>query len=460
MRIELCRSLRADGALQCALGVSTTAPRSMAFGGIATDSREVKCGDLFVALPGERTHGAAHIAEAVQRGAAAVLLGAEVALDEMPIPMLQVADPMQALLEAAACYRRRSRSFVVAIGGSTGKTTTKEGLAAILAQKGSVAYSEGNYNSTLGAPLSVLSFEETDAWVVELGINHPGEMEPLAWAMQPDLAVLTNVGTAHVGNFGSFDTLLFEKAKIAGALSPNGCLLLPAELPLSSFSIDRHRVYRIGTDCRMENVFSDETGVCGDWVGWDRGITDLRWCVPGRIGRHTLTVLTAAAVLSGCNEDQLRTGLALAAERIPRLKTVIIGDRLLIDDTYNASPESVAGALEVLCYRAAGRSTVAVLGDMLELGDRAQELHIAVGRAVEKIGIDRLFTYGPLARSIALGAKLGGMCEERIFSFACGQEEELLRCLCTVVPQRAAILFKASGKMQMSRLVAAARRKI
>lgn len=458
MRIELCAPLRLPGALTAAMGVSG-APAAFV-GGIATDSREVRPGDLFIALRGERADGASFLGEAIRRGAVGVM-GEGLPALPYEVPLALRLDPIAALLRAATAYRRMSMAFVVAVSGSTGKTTAKEAIATVLAQKGSTCKSEGNYNSTLGLPLSILSFAEADFWVVELGVSHVGEMGQMAAAAAPDLAVLTNVGTAHVGHFGGFDALLHEKAQIASALSDRGLLLAPFDLPVSAFPCGCGRVRSMGQDRRadfyLENICMSEKGVSGDLITPYRVITNLDWSIPGRVGASTLTTVGAAAVMAGCADEQIRRGLSEAGCGTPRLSAALSGKRLLIDDCYNASPEAVVGALEVLIYRAAGRPTVAVLGDMLELGERGDALHRAIGASLARLGVSMLFTYGEKALAFAEGARMGGMTDDAVFTFDVGDEKALAKAVLRVTPENAAILFKGSGKMKMSRILAAVR---
>ena len=463
MRIELCDMLRDPVVLAQALharlaDTSYTFGEAAKIGGIATDSREVEEGDLFVALRGKHADGAAYLFDALSRGAVGILSDSAASVAEAHCLHFTADDPIAALTSAAAWRRHKSDAFVITVGGSTGKTTIKEALSVLLSEAGSVARTKGNYNSTIGLPLSILSFEEgCDYWVTEIGINHIGEMERMIQSVCPDLAILTNVGTAHIGQFGDFSTLLFEKAKIAAALSSRGMLLAPAELPISVFPCSRDRIMRIGNssdaDFCMENVVMSENGVKADLICPDRAITNLNWSVPGVVGLSTLTTVAAAAVLCGCSDEMIRDGLERASLQTPRLRTFFLEDKLIIDDTYNASPESVAGALEVLSYRGADRPKIAVLGDMLELGSHSEILHRAVGEAVVKAGISMLFTYGDQAMHIAKGAGACGMPADAVFSFERGEERALAEGIRLHAPHSAAILFKASGRMKLGKIV-------
>lgn len=459
MRIELYPSLGTAGHLAAALGAVLTGDERTRIKGIATHSAEVEAGDLFVAAKGEKKDGAAYVSDALARGAVGVLSTPDIPVPSARALFFAVEDPIAALCRAAACRRAESHAFLIAISGSVGKTTVKEAVATVLEEKGDVAKSGGNFNSQTGFPLSLLSFPECDFHVAELGINHVGEMDAMARAAAPDLAVLTNVGTAHIGGFGSYPTLLAEKAKLAAGLRGGGRLLAPVELSKGLFPCAREQILTWGNhrraDFRLENLVMGEKGVSGDLHAPDAVITNLSWPVSGRIGADTLLTVSATCLLAGCSEEQLHRGLLRAAEGMPRMKTVVLGSRLLIDDTYNASPEAVLNAVEVLRYRAQGRPTVAVLGDMLELGRHSVGLHRAVGAGIAKAGVSMLFAYGDAARYYADGARGAGMPGDAVFIFGIDEQKALVRAVCRDTPQNAVVLFKGSGKMKMGELIRA-----
>lgn len=461
MRIELCTALRPCEALAAALGADVRGMHGVTVRGIATDSRELRAGDLFIAWSGKQVNGADFIPEALSKGAVGVLT-VKGALLPVDCPTLLVENIASALLRAAGIYREQCNAFLVAISGSTGKTTVKEAIATMLEQKGTVAYSEGNFNSTWGLPLSVLSFAPCDFWVVEIGINHPGEMEPMAVAVAPDLAVLTNVGHAHIGHYGTLETLCSEKVRLAAHLRPKGLFLTPFSLKPETLPCNMAQVRCFGGqgEFHLESIGMSRKGVTGDLICPDRVITKLSWSVPGSIGIATLESVGAVGALLGMTDTEIRRGLQIAAKKTPRMRSASVGKRMLIDDSYNASPEAVMAALEVLHYRAVDRPIVAVLADMLELGMHACALHREVGRAVALSGASVLFTYGEWAREIALGARLEGMAEATILSFGEDERDQLVKAICENVPEEAVILFKGSGKMNLSGIVNAVRRKL
>ncbi len=413
--------------------------------GVATHSDEIKQGDLFLCLEGAHTNGVTFVPQALRAGAMAILAPQGATLPEGSYYRLTCPSPEEGLFQAAAQHRKTAGARVIGVTGSAGKTTVKEAIGAVL---GGVPCSEGNYNSTVGMPLSVLSFGKADHWVLELGINRVGEMRKMAAALSPDVAVITNVGSAHIGHFGDLATILQEKMELAYALGERGTLILPAELPAPPSRVPLCEVWRVGTgrdtDVRIADVVTVADGTRCTLDAAKRHIRDLYWPVPGRIGLSVLSLAGAVGVLEGRTDEEIREGLLRAGARTPRMRRVCVGDYLLLDDTYNASPESVVNALETLCLLAGERPAVAVLGDMYELGVYAPLLHDAVGACAARSSLFSLFTYGSHAAQIASGALRHGMPEECVHCYREEEREEMVRDICRQLPPRAVILFKAS----------------
>lgn len=461
MRIELQAACRAPQMLGELFGVPLEkigTPKSEIVG-IATDSREVQTGDLFVALSGEKCNGRDFINEALRAGACGVLCEKKEALPQGNFWLFVCESAEKALLHAAKLWRERCAATVIAVTGSAGKTTTKEAIAAVL---GDVPHNTGNYNSTVGMPLSVLSFPPSRFWVCELGINHVGEMEPMSRALTPDLCVLTNVGSAHIGNFGDLFTLLYEKARVACGMRAGGRVLVPFPLKNIGFSAPLCHVFGVGeercADFVTENIVMSADGVRCDLRGKNTFVRDLFWPVPGSIGRAVIGLVGACGLLCGKSEEEIREGLRCAGAQTPRLRRFAVGERLLIEDAYNASPEACTAALETVRYLGNGRPVAVIFGDMLELGAYSGFLHRALGAAVEKAGCAMLVTYGALAAQIAVGAREAGMAAERIFSFAAGEEEDVAKLIHARAPRDAVVLCKGSRAMHMERVAALIRR--
>lgn len=422
-------------------------------GGIATHSAEVERGDLFVCLDGTHTNGAAYIAQAIAKGACAAL----VSRDQLPRGVTAAfccENAEQSLLQAAASYRKEVDAEVIAVSGSAGKTTVKEAIAAVL---GNVPHSNGNYNSCIGMPLSVLSMPRAAYWVLELGISHPGEMRKMARALSPDMAVITNVGSAHIGAFGDFATLLSEKMELARALDEHGTLLLPSELPTALFVPPACRMLRVGmghgANMKVGDVRSNAMGVSATLTAKDREVKHLFWPVPGSIGVSVIGHAASVGLLCGRSDEEIRQGLILSGKKTPRMQRIGVGDILIINDCYNASPEAMIASLEVLRHVAGSRPAVAVLGDMLELGTYAPPLHDAVGVFVARLGIHSLYTYGDEASMIASGAARQGMPRDRIRQYCVTERDALAYDLVRELPRDAVVLFKASNGMRLEEIV-------
>lgn len=461
MRIELQKECRAAHELGKILDVTPQkvgAP-SEEITGIATDSREVQKGDLFVALRGEVVDGHDFIKEALLAGAVGVLCEQKSSFLTGDFWLFACENVRNTLLHAAHVWREQCGARVIAVTGSAGKTTTKEAIAAVL---GGVPHNVGNYNSLVGMPLSVLSFPPADFWVCELGVNHTGEMEAMSRALCPDLCVITNVGSAHIGNFGDVFTLLREKASVACGMKRTGKILLPISLKNAAFPIPLCHIFGVGveenSDFVTENIAMGQDGVRCDLRAGNTRITNLAWPIPGNVGCAVIGLAGACGMLCGKSAEQIRDGLRLAGKQTPRLHRFAVGGRLLIEDAYNASPEACVGALETTCYLGGERPRVAILGDMLELGAYSKFLHRTVGAAVQKAGFSMLITYGVLAAQIAAGAKEAGMRTECVFSFVAGEEENLCECVLKRTPRDAVLLCKGSHAMRMDRIAQRIRR--
>ena len=425
--------------------------------GISTDTRELREGDLFLALRGERTNGALFLQEALNKGASALLVSSEVVLPCGNYCALVCEDCEAALLRAAGEYRRRIGARVIAITGSAGKTTAKEAISSVL---GGVPHNAENYNSGIGMPLSVLSFPKADVWVCELGINHVGEMERMSRALSPDVALITNVGDAHIGNFGNYLTLVTEKLMISKGLREGGFLLVPSELGELCACGGAYRTFTFGENAELgvENIFMDQNGVRCDFCTSERVITNLAWPIAGRIGLGVIAACAAVGFLFGRSDQQIRMGLLHAGAHAPRMKSFYVRERLVLEDCYNASPRAVVAAMESLRYMAAGRACVAVLGDMLELGAHSRSLHYELGEELVHCGVGALFTCGCAAYEIARGALHAGMPASLVHCFAGEEIEELANAVWHKTPRNCAILIKASHAMHFERVGEALRR--
>jgi UDP-N-acetylmuramoyl-tripeptide--D-alanyl-D-alanine ligase len=377
-------------------------------GAVAIDSRSLAPGELFFAIVAGRD-GHDFVPAAIAGGAAGVVVQRPVDVPAGADPVVvEVADTLQALQDLARAVRRASGARVVAITGSAGKTTTKDAIAAVLGARYRVVKNRGNLNNHLGLPISLVELRTApDVAVMELGMNHAGEIRVLVDIAQPDVRVWTNVGDAHIGYFGSRDAIADAKAEILEQAGPETLLVCNADDPLvmARAAAFPGRVVTFGlapgADVRATAV--DDRGVGGTHadIATPAGGIRLTLSLPGH--GHLLNALAATAV-----GVELRVPLADVAHRLARLTP---GDHrgavlhapsgaTVIDDSYNSSPSALRRSLDVLTASRPSGRRIAVLGEMLELGDQALALHEESGRAAAAAGIDRLVAIGgaPAAR--------------------------------------------------------------
>lgn len=376
--------------------------------GISIDTRTLRPGDLFIALKGDSSDGHAHIATALERGAAAVMVHDTTQCPTDP-RILRVADTMAGLQALGLAARARFGGKVVAITGSVGKTTTKEMLRLCLAACGPTHAAEASYNNHWGVPLTLARLPREAAFCIsEIGMNHPGEILPLAQMVRPDVAVITTIGSAHLGHMGSLDATAQEKASLIMALTPGGTAIAPDDAHGLPMIVDAARKAHAtlwlagvlaGSTARYDNV---ETGPEGsDFVVELAGQSiAVRLGAPGlHLVRNALAALAACAALAA---DTHAAAMALRAFRPGKgrgaVSTVAQGQIILLDESYNASSASVRAALDVLSHLPASRR-IAILGDMRELGAFADAEHHALA-APAAASADLVFCCGPHMKSL------------------------------------------------------------
>lgn len=404
------------------LGVEVTRgdPQVMVGSGVSTDSRKLPEGCAFFALKGERFDGDKFASEALAAGATVAVvnqwLGGEVPTGKA---VIEVKDVLRCLQRLACWWRRQLDAIdptrppmpVVAITGSNGKTSTKDFTKAVLARKFKVCANEGNLNNHIGVPLSVLSCtEEHTAAVWEMGMNHAGEISPLCQIAQPNLGIITNIGTAHIENLGTRDMIAEEKGMLARALPKEGILFVPAICEYNNYFRERTKALMVsvgngrGLVRAEEPVFETDCTIFKlviDGVGYAQVVLPIP-------GRHMITnALLAAAVgwKLGIEVEEIAAGLSEAKLSGGRLRRYLSGGVLVIDDSYNANPESMIAAIETLedlPLGAGGRKFI-VLGHMAELGRHAEQAHERVGKVAAERGLE-VVAVGEGAEGIAKGA--------------------------------------------------------
>ena len=426
--------------------------------GYSIDTRTIDRGDLFFAIRGPKFDGHDFIAAAWEAGAAAVVAKSSwTAAHQVRGPLLAVGDPAAAMRQLAREVRRRWGLPVVGVTGSNGKTTTKDAIAALLAKRFQVAKTEGNLNNDLGLPLSILRMHDTaEVGVFEMGMNHRDEISALAGIAEPTVGVVTNVSEAHAENFSSADAIALAKRELIEALPENGTAVLNADdLRVRGFrDVHAGPVVTFGESEDADfRVVAIET----------RGADGLRFTLlqrrdgkvvrfqTGLIGRHNAVNLAAAlatASVYGVDSPDLVDAVACLRPARRRGQTKRLGGALLIDDCYNANPRAMEVMLRVLAETPATRR-IAVLGEMRELGECAEELHRRVGRAATRAGVDLLIGVTGAARWIVDEAALAGLPLSRTSFFE--EPEEAGRFVAEQLRAADAVLFKASRGVALER---------
>jgi len=356
-------------------------------GRVCTDSRQLQAGDFFVPLVGERFDGHRFLDQLPEHKAQAAVVNRSW-VEPLPPELLhwRVDDTLLAYQQLALLHRRALGKPLVAVTGSAGKTTTRELIRAALAPLGAIQASEGNNNNDVGVPLTVLGATAADAaLVIEMGMRGPGEIERLSRCTEPDLAVITNIGTAHIGRLGSREAIAAAKCEITAGLHPNGAVVIPAGDPLLESALaavwsGRVLRVRLADDPEAE---SDLIGAMdGDQLQIDADRLPLQ--LEGRHNARNLLLAVAVADQLGVSRKALQgMQVTVPGGRTRRLQH---GGLTLLDETYNASPEAVLAALELLAAQPGRR--FAVLGTMLELGERSLELHRQVAERAVQLGLD------------------------------------------------------------------------
>ena len=374
--------------------------------GVTTDSRSVPAGALFVPLTGERFDGHAYIGAALEAGAAACLTARE---PETLLPgksYIRVADTRLALKALAGWYRGQFDLPVVQVTGSAGKTTTKEMIACVLAQRYKTLKTQANFNNDIGTPLTLLGLmPEHQAAVIETGMNHFGEIRYLGEMVRPDIAVITNVGDAHIENLGNTrQGILKAKCEIFENLSAKGIAVLNGDDPLLSTVTLPQRILRCGRSegCQVRITEEDDRGLEGVacTVTTEKAAYRLETTSPGAYMVYPMAMAAAIGEYLGLTAEEIAAGTADYAPVGSRMHLIRLpGGRLIIDDCYNANPQAMAEALRMLAGSRHGRR-VAVVGDMGELGELTEQAHREVGTLARELGLDAVVAVGEKMRAV------------------------------------------------------------
>ena len=431
---------------------------------VCIDSRSIDPNDLFVAIVGEVHDGHAFISDVVEQGARGLMVNSEKARD-LPVSAWQtqniawvaVSDTTRALGDLAAFHRARTDAALIAITGSNGKTTTRQMTAAVVARKFNTLSTIGNYNNQIGVPLTLLRLAPEHRWaVVELGTNSPGEIARLAQICAPDIGVITNVGPAHLEGLSSLDGVMREKGQLLDHLKPEGKAVLNA---------DDRRVSKIAARTKKDVLFfglSDKATIRATAVNEKSSGISFNLNLPResltvnlKVAGHFMVVnaLAAAAVgqMLGLPAAEIKAGLETFEPAWGRMNILQTASGIhVIDDTYNANPDSMKAAITTLTSLRANNRSVFVAGDMLELGAQTESLHRQVGVWAATANISKLLVTGEYAEAVAGGAKEAGMQNENIFT---GSQENILAALKDTLKPGDWVLVKGSRGAHMDTIV-------
>jgi len=419
-------ALTAGMVAQATEGRLTAGAAGAVFDGVSIDTRTLQPGALFIAIKGENFDGHDFVDEAVRRGAAGVLVGR----DLQPAggaATIVVGDTLRALQSLGREVRRRSGARVVAITGSAGKTTTKEITANLLQARYRVFRNTGNLNNHIGLPLSLTELRHgPDVAVVELGMNHAGEIRTLVGIAEPDVRVWTNVGDAHIGFFGSREAVADAKAEVLEQATADTLVVANADDPLVMARVATFGGRRLtfgesaSADVRATNVVDRGFDGTTTEVWTKGGPLALSVALPGRAPMLNALAGVAVAVEFEIPPQAIESIVATVRPVARRGASHLLPDGVrLVDDSYNASPAAVQAMLAALAATETIGRRIAVLGEMRELGDAAWDLHVACGQAAASAGIDMLVAVGgPAADGLTAGARAGGLPADRVLRFA------------------------------------------
>jgi UDP-N-acetylmuramoyl-tripeptide--D-alanyl-D-alanine ligase len=420
---------------------------------LCLDSREAGPGTIFWPLVGLRFDAHEFISQVMEKGALMSVMN-EAMVTKIPVQVhVPVQDTGAALLKLARGYQRRFKVKKIAITGSNGKTTTKDMMLAVLSGKFDTMATEGNHNNQIGVPMTLFRLKHShEACIVEMGTNSIGEIRPLSLACEPNIAVITNVGHSHLEGLGSVENIYKEKASIAQGLQPGGTLVVNADDPFlcKLRSTTRYNVVTFGVkrgQFKPQDLSWNEDACARFRIGR----TQFQLTVPGVHNLYNALATIAVATTMNVPKSAMAKGLNEFRASRMRMEIHRCKGFQVVADCYNANPSSMKMALETVgSVESAGRR-IAVLGDMLELGEQAASLHEEIGKRVPQMDFQWLCTFGPLAENIRKGAIVSGMPQERALHFS--TRAEIVDFLNEELQQGDIVLVKGSRGMKLEEVV-------
>ena len=436
---------------------------------ISIDSRTLIPGDLFFAIVGSNFDGHDFIIEAFGKGAVGAVVCKDAStlqhneqIDKNKI-IIEVKNTIFALQDWSKHYKDKFNTVNICVTGSNGKTTTKEIIAHILSQKSPLLKTSGNYNNEIGIPLTLLQLNKSHKLLVaEMGMRGLGEINALTNFITPDLAVVTNIGEAHIGLLGSKDNIFKAKSELLQSLEKDGIAIINRDDPYFSKTLEivkNKKVYTFGVENMSDIMACNVRLVSNKGMRFTLVIqNDIRkeiyFPLLGRHNIYNALAATAVAFALGTELDLIERGLSSfkQLDLHMQLSNFYQGIKIL-NDSYNASPLSVKSALETLIEVAQNNRKIAILGDMLELGEKSDFYHQEIGEKVAKLSIDILITVGSGGKIIAQSSKEKGMTEERVFSFEKNEKINLAKKLLSLTKPGDFILLKGSREMKMEEIL-------
>ncbi|MDD4565966.1 MAG: UDP-N-acetylmuramoyl-tripeptide--D-alanyl-D-alanine ligase [Eubacteriales bacterium] len=427
--------------------------------GISTDSREVLKGEAFFPLIGEQYDAHDFIPQAADRGCSLVVLSKmpeKQLLQRSDVSFLLVENTTEALQKLAKYYLSLLSIKKIGVTGSTGKTTTKEMLYRIFSEKYKTSRNPGNFNNHIGLPLTVLSIpEDTEVGIFEMGMSELGEVDLLAELIHPDIGIITNIGNSHIESLGSRESILKAKLEIVNYFDQDNILIINEESDLLSKDTVKgnYKVITIGETGKSNFILSNINDFGEDGIEftieYEKVMQTFRLLVPGRHNAYNAALAIAAGISCGISREEAAAGLLKLEITDKRLSIKGKNGMKIIDDTYNASPDSMRAAIDVLTATKGFRK-IAILADMFELGDKSVEFHREVGQYAADSGLDLLIAVGELAEHIAKGAK-GKLDNDKIHYYK--TKEMLIKDIGGMISSGDVILLKGSRGMAMDKVV-------
>lgn len=418
--------------------------------GFTQDTRQIKAGDMYIPLVGEKSDGHLYIDDAFKLGASSIVTSQKVNYPGKNVILVE--DTLQALTDMAAYLRMHRPVKVVGVTGSVGKTSTKDMIYSVVSTKYKTLKTLGNYNNHIGLPLTILRHHDEEVMILEMGMNHLNEMEELSRIACPDISAITNVGTAHIGELGSRENILKAKLEIVAGMSDGSTLVINGDNDmLSTVRFDNFKVVKVGVDCAA--VFKAEKVILMDdhsefTINYNGKVYQVVVPVPGN--HFVLNALVAIAI--GINleipMEKCIQGISQFELTKKRMDVIELKNNItLIDGTYNASEDSMKSSIDVLATYS--RRKIAVLADMLELGEFSEQLHRSVGKYVAEKQIDVLVAVGREAKFMSDSAALSGMAE----IYYCNNNQEVVNYLKNNLQNDDVVLLKGSNGMKLKDVV-------